>query len=220
MPTRRPIKKKPAAAKPAKKSANRPVAKTAPPPPASKSSKGSKQAPAAKAGKGAKPASEAASGYDVIAGLIESFATSNRITRFLIENLDENTWHAAPVGGRGRSIVAIVCHMHNARVMWLEAARNLGKAPKPPAKLDRLAATKEEALKALDQSHASIVKMVAPALKNDGKVANFKAGAAAFLSYLMTHDAHHRGQICLQAKQIGYPLPQAVGYGMWEWSKR
>jgi uncharacterized damage-inducible protein DinB len=208
--------KKAAISKPAPKAASRSSAPAKP----GKGGKPGKPAPAAKtkAGKGAAPAESTP--YDVITGLIESFATSNRITRFLIENLDENTWHAPPVGGRGRSIVAIVCHLHNARVMWLEAARNAGKGPKPPAKLDRLAATKEEALKALDQSHAAIAKMVAPALKNDGKVANFKAGAAAFLSYLMTHDAHHRGQICLQAKQIGFPLPQAVGYGMWEWSKR
>src|SRR5262245_6462957 len=204
MPTRRPLKKKaPAAKPPLRTKAHAPAAK----PP-----KTGKPAPAAKAPKG-RGVEGAATPYDVIAALIESFATSNRITRFLIENLDETTWHAAPVGGRGRSIAAIVCHMHNARVMWLEAARNVGTAPRPPAKLDRLAASKEDALKALDQSYASIAKMVGPALKSDGRVANFKAGAAAFLSYLMTHDAHHRGQICLQAKQVGHPLPQAVGYG-------
>jgi uncharacterized damage-inducible protein DinB len=186
------------------------------PPPA----KSGKSPPPAKSGKAGAAANAVATPYDVITGLIDSFATSNRITRFLIENLHETTWHAAPPVGRGRSIAAIVCHMHNARVMWLEAARNAGKGTRPPAKLDRLAASKEEALKALDQSHASIAKMVGLALKNDGKVPNFKAGAAAFLSYLMTHDAHHRGQICLQAKQVGHPLPPAIGYGMWEWSKR
>jgi uncharacterized damage-inducible protein DinB len=36
----------------------------------------------------------------------------------------------------------------------------------------------------------------------------------------MTHDAHHRGQICLMAKQVGHPLAAPIGYGMWEWSKR
>jgi uncharacterized damage-inducible protein DinB len=215
------MKKKPPVKKPASKPQSHAPARKAAPAAAVKSSKSGKGAAPAKPAKGAKPASPAAPvPYDVIAGLIDSFATSNRITRFLIENLDENTWHAPPPVGRGRSIVAIVCHIHNARVMWLEAARNAGKGPKPPAKLDRLAATKEEALKSLDQSHAAIAKMIAPALKNDGRVANFKAGAAAFLSYLMTHDAHHRGQICLLAKQVGHPLPAAIGYGMWEWSKR
>jgi len=104
--------------------------------------------------------------------------------------------------------------------MWLEAARAAGKAPRPPAKLDRLAATKEDAVKSLELSYAAIAKMIAPALRGDGKVANFKAGAAAFMAYLVTHDAHHRGQICLQAKQVGHPLSDDVGYGMWEWSKR
>ena len=107
--------------------------------------------------------------------------------------------------------------MHNARVMWLES---FGRKMKTPTKLDHLAASKDEALKALDQSHAAISKVVGASLKADGLIANFKAGAAPFLSYLMTHDAHHRGQICLMAKQVGHPLPPAVGYGMWEWSKR
>ena len=85
---------------------------------------------------------------------------------------------------------------------------------------DHLAASKADTLKALDQSHEAISKVVGLALKSDGKIANFKAGAAPFLSYLMTHDAHHRGQICLMAKQVGHPLGATVGYGMWEWSKR
>jgi uncharacterized damage-inducible protein DinB len=156
----------------------------------------------------------------VTAELIESFATSNRITCYLVENLDEATWHAAPPGSRGRSVAAIVAHMHNVRVRWLDAARRASKGPKPPPKLDHLAATQEDAVKALEQSHAAVAKIVGTALRGDGKVANFKAGAAAFLYYLMTHDAHHRGQICLQAKLVGHPLAQAVGYGMWEWSKR
>jgi uncharacterized damage-inducible protein DinB len=217
MATSRKAKKKvahkPAAKKPATKS------KSKPPPPKAAGKHGAPPPKAAKGGKAAAKlaAADAQALYDVAADLLTSFATSNRITRFLLENLDDSVWHAAPPQGRGRTVAAIVSHLHNVRVQWLEAA---GGKPRPPAKLDRLAATKEDALKALDLSHAAIAKMIAPLLKGDGRVAHFKAGAAAFLSYLMTHDAHHRGQICLQAKQIGHPLPTAIGYGMWEWSKR
>src|SRR5262245_52822003 len=97
---------KAAKAKPAPKQAPKPKKAASPPPPPAKG----------KAGKG--PA-EAPPGYDVVLALIDSFATSNRITRFLLENLHDDVWHAAPVGGRGRSVAAIACHMHNARVMWL-----------------------------------------------------------------------------------------------------
>jgi uncharacterized damage-inducible protein DinB len=210
MPTRRPMKKKPQPKKAV-------MTKKAPP---SKARKADAKAPPAAAKKGksaAPPAAAAPALYDVVEGLMESFATSNRITRFLLENLHEDTWHAAPLTGRGRSIAAIVCHIHNTRVMWLQS---FGRKMKAPPKLDHLAVSMPDTLKALDQSHEAISKVVGIALRSDGKIANFKAGAAAFLVYLMTHDAHHRGQICLMAKQAGHPLQPAIGYGMWEWAKR
>jgi len=43
---------------------------------------------------------------------------------------------------------------------------------------------------------------------------------SAFVAYLISHDAHHRGQICMLARQVGHRLPNAVIFGMWEWNKR
>jgi hypothetical protein len=43
----------------------------------------------------------------------------------------------------------------------------------------------------------------------DGHLKGFKADAA--------HDAHHRGQITMLARQLGYPVPQSVMVGLWEW---
>jgi uncharacterized damage-inducible protein DinB len=220
MPTRRSMTKKPAARKAGAKTEPKTKAGAkAPPPGKGRSAKAAKEPGREKAGKGAK-APPGSSSYDVAAELLESFATSNRITSYLIENLAEAAWHAAPPGGRGRSIAAIVAHMHNVRLRWLDAARRASKGTRPPPKFDHLAASKDDAVKALDASSAAIAKVVGAALRGDGEVPNFKAGAAALLYYMMTHDAHHRGQICLQAKLVGHPLPTAVGHGMWEWSKR
>jgi uncharacterized damage-inducible protein DinB len=41
-----------------------------------------------------------------------------------------------------------------------------------------------------------------------------------FIAYLTSHDAHHRGQICMLARQVGHPLPKAANFGLWEWNKR
>jgi len=37
-----------------------------------------------------------------------------------------------------------------------------------------------------------------------------------FVGYLLAHDAHHRGQISMLARQVGHPVPPKVGFGLWE----
>jgi uncharacterized damage-inducible protein DinB len=51
-------------------------------------------------------------------------------------------------------------------------------------------------------------------------VKSFKPDVAAFFGYLIAHDAHHRGQIAMLARQVGHPLPQKAMFGMWEWGSR
>jgi uncharacterized damage-inducible protein DinB len=37
------------------------------------------------------------------------------------------------------------------------------------------------------------------------------------LCYMLSHEAHHRGQVCMLAHQLGFPLPIEVGSGIWNW---
>lgn len=39
------------------------------------------------------------------------------------------------------------------------------------------------------------------------------------LSYMIVHDAHHRGQACMLAHQLGFPLPRHCAHGIWAWEK-
>jgi len=39
------------------------------------------------------------------------------------------------------------------------------------------------------------------------------------LSYMLSHEAHHRGQVCMLAHQVGFPLSSKVTSGMWNWEK-
>ena len=55
--------------------------------------------------------------------LLNAFETNDRINHYLIENLPPEAWSARPADGKGRTIAAIVAHMHNVRVMWLKAAK-------------------------------------------------------------------------------------------------
>jgi hypothetical protein len=33
----------------------------------------------------------------------------------------------------------------------------------------------------------------------------------------LSYEAHHRGQVCMLAHQLGFPLPNEVAYGIWNW---
>jgi uncharacterized damage-inducible protein DinB len=148
--------------------------------------------------------------------LINAFNTNNRINQYLIENLPTDAWTAKPPDGKGRTIAAIVAHMHNVRVMWLKAAN----AEEIPPQLDRSTVTPANAVQALESSRDALSKVISHAMAGDGRIKNFRPDVAGFLGYLIAHDAHHRGQIAMLARQLGQPLPQKAVFGMWEWGRR
>lgn len=151
------------------------------------------------------------------ASLLNAFEINDRINQYMIDNLPAESWRATPTGGKGREIAAIVAHMHNVRVMWLKAA---AKGSEVPDQLDRHTVTPAQAKKGLDQSRHALLALMKSAIESDGRVKTFKPDVAAFFGYLVAHDAHHRGQIAMLARQIGYPLPQKAMFGMWEWGSR
>ena len=102
--------------------------------------------------------------------------------------------------------------------MWLGAA---DKSAKLPAKVDSDKATRQEIQFVLKSSAEAMAKLIQKGLDDpSGKIPNFKPDAVGFVGYLIAHDAHHRGQIAMLARQLGHPLPQKAMFGMWEWGRR
>jgi uncharacterized damage-inducible protein DinB len=150
---------------------------------------------------------------DLKQALLQSYAVNERINQYLLENLDDAAWNADPPGGKGRTIAAIAAHMHNVRHMWLVAA---AKGKPLPQKLDRATVTKTEA-----KSAKCCARLLAESLDHpEGKVKGFRPDVVGMFGYLISHDAHHRGQICALARQLGRPLPKQATFGMWEWGTR
>jgi uncharacterized damage-inducible protein DinB len=162
------------------------------------------------------PAASRPASLDLGAALLSALATSERINQYLLDALPDDAWRAE-TPGEGRTIAAVFSHLHNTRLMWLKVA---AKGAKIPAQLDRLKVTRDQARKALAGSHAAVAKLVEASLASTGRIKNFPPDVAAFVAYLLSHDAHHRGQICMLARQVGHRLPNEVIFGMWEWNKR
>jgi uncharacterized damage-inducible protein DinB len=119
-----------------------------------------------------------------------------------------------PPGGKGRTLAPIAAHIHNVRLMWLEAA----KFAPVPAKLDQEASV-SEVMAGLEASAAAMTEFLARALVK-GKVPNFKPDAWAFVAYLIAHESHHRGQMTQLARLLGFPVSQKVNFGLWQWGVR
>ena len=52
----------------------------------------------------------------------------------------------------------------------------------------------------------------------DGWARPWPAGVE-MLCYMIAHEAHHRGQVCMLAHQLGFPLSKQVESGIWNWEK-
>jgi uncharacterized damage-inducible protein DinB len=90
----------------------------------------------------------------------------------------------------------------------------------PPAKLDRAEVTVAEAKEALGQSARAMVRLIERALADGGHVPDCQPDVVALVCAAITHDAHHRGQVCHWASQLGAPLTSEQQLLMWEWDKR
>jgi uncharacterized damage-inducible protein DinB len=172
--------------------------------------------------------SQADVGVDLCQVMVESYAVNERMNQIILEHLDPAAWRAN-YGSKGRTIAAIVAHVHNIRRKWLRLS-----APhlKLPASLDRAMCTQKQARAALAESAALCTEMLADALYvsqsgpqnrietflRDGWAKPWPAGAAMVI-YMISHEAHHRGQIGMLAHQLGFPLPTKAASGIWAWEK-
>lgn len=153
---------------------------------------------------------------DLKGDLLTAWRINEQINQYLIDHLSGEAWNAKPPGGKGRTIAAIFAHMHNVRLMWVKAA---AKGMPLPDKLERGELTRAEAKTGLTASAAAIAKVLEQGLET-GRVPGFPPSAAAFAGYMFAHDAHHRGQAAMLARQVGHPLPPQAVFGMWEWNTR
>ena len=157
--------------------------------------------------------------------LVETWVVNDRMNQVLLEHLDPRAWRAQLPGIRTRTIAAIFSHLHNIRRKWVRLSAPHITLPAP---LDRSRLTPEQARAALAESAARCCDMLTEALVTPGgrvtaflrdPLAKTWPPGAAMVAYMITHEAHHRGQACMLAHQLGYPLPGPAAWGLWQWEK-
>ena len=157
--------------------------------------------------------------------MVQAYALNERVNQLLLERLDPRAWLAKPSGRGTRTIAAIFTHIHNVRCKWLRLS-----APhlKTPARLDRSGCTQNQAASALAESASRCCEMMSDALSGsaervpsflrDGWSRPWRPGVA-MCAYMISHEAHHRGQVCMLSHQLGFPLPTQTTAAMWNWEK-
>ncbi|HYJ38787.1 MAG TPA: DinB family protein [Chitinophagaceae bacterium] len=147
--------------------------------------------------------------------LAETFHINNNINLYLLNAIPEE--HLKDISSsKGRNVGEQFAHMHNVRLMWLQAADP--ELLKGLEKIDKeKGISKIPLMKSLEVSAKAIENLLE---KSDGKIKGFKPHAAAFLGYLSAHEGHHRGQILLCLKQSGHMVDKKIQFGIWEWGSR
>jgi len=94
-----------------------------------------------------------------------------------------------------------------------------------PRTVDARVVRPAELLRALERSSAGMIEIIRLGIARGGAIPdaawqNFPTDLVHFLTYFVAHEAHHRGQLTMLARQLGHRLPTEITGGLWQWKKR
>ena len=158
--------------------------------------------------------------------IFDAWNTNNRVTVFLVEHLSAKLWDAQVPGLPRRTPRMIAAHLHNARCRWIRTL-GLEHGIRVPTRVDQFKVRPRELAVALERSGAGILALLQLGCERGGSLPvtdlyawrNLPLDVGHVLTYFVAHEAHHRGQIILIARQLGQRLPDEVVNGVWQWQR-
>ena len=142
----------------------------------------------------------------------------------LVQRLPAALWDVAVPGAPRRTIRMIAAHLHNSRCGWVKRlGREHGIAA--PARVDQCRVSRRQLVAALKRSSHGIEALLKLGLASGGQVPpskgyvwrNLSLDVGHVLTYFVAHEAHHRGQLTMVARQTGHRLPAATTGRLWWW---
>ncbi|MBI3791628.1 MAG: DinB family protein [Gemmatimonadetes bacterium] len=157
---------------------------------------------------------------------MRAWRTNDRVTRYLVANLPAAIWGTPLPDESRRTVRQLAVHLHNARCSWLRVlAAPHGIAV--PARVNFRTVTRAQLVAALKRSGASMEALLAFGVASGGTVPatraytwrNLPLDVPHVLAYFVAHEAHHRGQLVMVARQAGHRMPRAVVGDLWQWTR-
>jgi uncharacterized damage-inducible protein DinB len=153
--------------------------------------------------------------------IFNAWTTNNRVTIFLVEHLPAELWDAKLPGAPRRTVRMLAGHLHNARCMWIKTLGKQYGIAVPPS-VNRFSVKPKELIPALKRSGTGILNLLKFGCDRGGSIPassayvwrNLPLDVGHVLTYFVAHDAHHRGQIVMLARQMNHRLPAEVTGGL------
>jgi len=150
--------------------------------------------------------------------LIEAWKINNRMNLLFIDNVSDEGMQVTLSTRGGRTVYLQLVHVHNNRLGWMEiVAKDIFQKY---STIDKNKPYDKMLLRnSFEESAEAIEEFIRRSWEEGGKVKSFKKGLIPFIGYHIAHEGHHRGYAILTLKQSGIKIPDALKWGLWDWSK-